>query len=51
MVLLELAPHSLHYRLPGIIGPVPPPLLIREIQYLVVEDIDTINQIGACVNR
>jgi len=36
MVLLELAPHSLRYRLPGIIGPVPPPLLIREIQYLIV---------------
>ena len=34
-VLLELAPYSLRYRLPGIIGPVPPPLLIREIQYLV----------------
>jgi len=35
-VLLELAPYSLHYRLLGIIGPVPPPLLIREIQYLIV---------------
>jgi len=35
-VLLDLAPHSLRYRLLGVIGPVPPPLLIREIQYSVV---------------
>jgi len=48
--LLELAPHNLRYRLPGIIGPVPPPLLIREIQYLVVRIMVTIKQICGCVN-